>query len=102
TSGWVEFFGRVLVEAMVCQVPVIGSNSGEIPNVIGDSGLIFQEGDEKDLKDKLYTILVNPQLRKSLAMKGFQRANSLYTWESIAKNTYEVYYDLTNSDIDLA
>jgi glycosyltransferase involved in cell wall biosynthesis len=32
TPGWVEFFGRVLVEAMVCQVPVIGSSSGEIPN----------------------------------------------------------------------
>ena len=38
TPGWVEFFGRVLVEAMACEVPVIGSDSGEIPNVVGDAG----------------------------------------------------------------
>ncbi|HEY9644931.1 MAG TPA: hormogonium polysaccharide biosynthesis glycosyltransferase HpsO, partial [Chroococcidiopsis sp.] len=43
--GWKEQFGHVLIEAMACQVPVIGSDSGEIPNVIADSGLIFPEGD---------------------------------------------------------
>ena len=95
TPGWVEFFGRVLVEAMVCQIPVIGSNSGEIPNVIGDAGFIFQEGNEEDLKDKLSLLITNPQLRQSLAMKGFERANSLYTWESIAKDTYDIYQSLT-------
>jgi glycosyltransferase involved in cell wall biosynthesis len=40
----IEKFGRVLIEAMACGVPVIGSSSGEIPNVINDKGLIFREG----------------------------------------------------------
>jgi glycosyltransferase involved in cell wall biosynthesis len=91
TTGWVEFFGRVLVEAMVCQVPVIGSSSGEIPNVICDAGLIFQEGNEEDLKDKISTIIENSDLRHALALKGFERANSLFTWESIAADTYKTY-----------
>lgn len=95
TPGWVEFFGRVLVEAMVCEVPVIGSNSGEIPNVIGDAGLIFQEGDEIDLKDKLAALMENPDLRQTLAKKGYDRAASLYTWESVAKDTYETYQLVT-------
>jgi L-malate glycosyltransferase len=45
--GWKEQFGHVLIEAMACQVPVIGSNSGEIPNVISDAGLTFPEGDQR-------------------------------------------------------
>jgi len=97
TPGWVEFFGRVLVEAMVCEVPVIGSNSGEIPNVIGDAGLIFQEGNEKDLKDKLALLIKDPDLRRSLAKKGFERATSLFTWESIARDTYETYRSIVHS-----
>jgi len=91
TPGWVEFFGRVLVEAMVCEVPVIGSSSGEIPNVIGDSGLVFQEGDSADLKDKLDAIIRDFSLRQSLAKKGYKRATALFTWESIARDTYETY-----------
>jgi glycosyltransferase involved in cell wall biosynthesis len=91
TPGWVEFFGRVLVEAMMCRVPVIGSSSGEIPKVIGNAGLIFQEGNEEDLKGKLSTLIENPNLHYDLARKGSERANSLFTWESIAGDTYETY-----------
>ena len=50
---WKEQFGRVLVEAMACQTPVIGSDSGEIPHVIGDAGLVFPEGDAQALASHL-------------------------------------------------
>ena len=43
--NWKEQFGRVLVEAMASGVPVVGSDSGAIPGVIGDAGLLFPEGD---------------------------------------------------------
>ena len=46
--GWKEQFGHVIIEAMACKVPVIGSDSGEIPHVIGDAGLIFPEGNDAD------------------------------------------------------
>ena len=45
TPRWKEQFGRMLVEAMACGVPVIGSDSGEIPHVIGDAGIVVPEGD---------------------------------------------------------
>ncbi|HGJ64918.1 TPA: glycosyltransferase family 1 protein [bacterium] len=93
---WVEFFGRVLVEAMMCEVPVIGSDSGEIPNVIGDAGLIFHEGDENDLKEKLDTIINNSYTRDLLITRGSARASSMFTWESIARETYKVYCSLLN------
>ncbi len=47
TPNWKEQFGRVLIEAMSCEVPVIGSDSGEIPEVIGSSGLTFPEGTQE-------------------------------------------------------
>ena len=43
--NWKEQFGRALTEAMACEVPVVGSDSGEIARVIGDAGLVFPEGD---------------------------------------------------------
>jgi len=91
TPGWVEFFGRTLVEAMMCEVPVVGSSSGEIPNVIDNAGLIFNEGDETNLSDKLARLIENTELRHSLIQRGKERAFSLYTWESIGKDTYDTY-----------
>ena len=98
TPGWVEFFGRVLAEAMLCKVPVIGSSSGEIPNVIGDAGLIFQEGDVGDLSGKLTMLIQNPDLRETFRKKGYERAKSLYTWESIARDTHETYQLVVHTD----
>ena len=97
TPGWVEFFGRVLVEAMACEVPIIGSSSGEIPNVIGDAGLIFHEGDADDLKDKLLLLARNESLKSELAALGKKRAIEKYSWEQIAADTYEVYKSLKYS-----
>ena len=98
TPNWKEQFGRVLVEAMLCGVPVIGSSSGEIPNVIGEAGLVFKEGDPADLKEKL-TLLHNDQnLRKALIERGLSRGKS-FDWKIIADQVYKVYresMDATN------
>ena len=88
---WKEQFGRVLIEAMACEVPVIGSDSGEIPNVIGDSGLIFREGDVNDLSSKLEILIKNKDVRLELARKGRQRVLNNFTQEKVAKETYKIY-----------
>lgn len=92
--NWIEQFGRVLPEAMACETPVIGSRSGEIPNVIGDAGLIFQEGNVPELVACIQKLLNDPALYASLAAKGRQRVLDNYTQAHIAKQTYEVYQEM--------
>jgi len=89
--NWKEQFGRVLVEAMACGVPVVGSDSGEIPNVIGDAGLIFPEGDVEALRAVLQGLQRDPGLRADLARRGRERVLAHYTQAQIARATVEVY-----------
>lgn len=89
--NWIEQFGRVLAESMSCETPVIGSNSGEIPHVIGDAGLVFPEGDARELSACIQKLLDDPELYASLAQRGRQRVLENYTQEKIARQTYDAY-----------
>jgi glycosyltransferase involved in cell wall biosynthesis len=89
--NWKEQFGRVLVEAMACGVPVVGSTCGEIPNVIGQAGIIFPEGDALALRDRLRAVQGDVSLRRDLAQRGRQRVLACFTQEQVARQTYEVY-----------
>jgi len=89
-----EQFGHVLIEAMACEVPVIGSDSGEIPNVIGDAGLVFHEGNADQLARQIKALVSDPKLRAELATKGRQRVLARYTNERIAEETYAAYREL--------
>ena len=91
TSRWTEQFGRVLIEAMACGVPVIGSSSGAIPWVIGDAGLIFQERNPGDLAHQLERVINDTTLRQNLKKKGTERALAKFTWKKIAQKMHTVY-----------
>ena len=91
TPRWKEQFGRMLVEAMACEVPVLGSDSGEIPRVIGDSGLIVPEGDVTALRDGLERLRIDPALRVRLGRAGRRRVLELFTQEAIAARTADAY-----------
>ncbi len=96
--GWKEQFGHVLIEAMACKVPVIGSNSGEIPNVIGDAGLIFPEGEHLALQKCLIQLILNPQLKNELAEKGYKRLLNNYTNKALAEKLLSFYKILLKKD----
>ena len=93
-TGWKEQFGHVIIEAMACQVPVIGSDSGEIPRVIKDSGLIFPEGDASSLAEKITTLINSPEQRRELARSGHCRVLKKYTNAALASQLLSFYKTL--------
>lgn len=93
-AGWKEQFGHVLIEAMACKVPVIGSNSGEIPHVIGETGLVFPEGDAQALAHCLLQLMEKSELARNLAEMGYQKAMAQYTNKALAKQQWEFYQEL--------
>jgi glycosyltransferase involved in cell wall biosynthesis len=92
--NWVEQFGRVLIEAMACGVPVLGSNCGEIPNVVGEGGLIFPEGDAEALREHLMRLMRDCDLWADLARRGRARVLAHFTQAQIAAQTVAVYREL--------
>jgi L-malate glycosyltransferase len=95
TSFWKEQFGRVLIEAMACGVPVIGSDSGDISNVIGDAGLVFPEGDAGQLSECLRLCCDNEPFRLELSRRGLDRVLKNFTNREIARRTLEIYDKFT-------
>lgn len=91
TRNWKEQFGRVLLEAMACETCVVGSDSGEIPNVIGDAGLVFHEGNELELAAELKRLMDAPSLRESLGRRGRQRVLECFSHARHAKDTLSLY-----------
>jgi L-malate glycosyltransferase len=94
--GWKEQFGHVIIEAMGCQIPVIGSDSGEIPHVIRDTGMIFPEGNIEALANCLMQLMDNPELAHDLGQLGYAKAMSQYTNKALAKQQLEFYQELVN------
>jgi len=94
TPVWKEQFGRVLVEAMACGIPVIGSDSGAIPEVIGKAGLIFPEGNSNELISKIQLVKSDTDLRNTLILCGFERVNMNYTIERLASQTANLWRSL--------
>ncbi|MDJ1182277.1 hormogonium polysaccharide biosynthesis glycosyltransferase HpsO [Roseofilum casamattae] len=93
-AGWKEQFGHVLIEAMACKVPVIGSDSGEIPYVIDRAGLVFPEANVDALRQCLLQVMDDESLRQNLAEKGYNRVMDNYTNTALAKQQLEFYQQL--------
>lgn len=91
TPTWVEQFGHILLEAMALGVPVIGSSSGEIPNVISNAGLIFEEGNTGELAARLELLRSNPSERERLSALGKTRVREHFTHEIIASSQMRLY-----------
>jgi len=92
--NWVEQFGRVIIEAMASGVPVVGSDCGEIPRVVGDAGLTFPEGEAVALRGCLRRLMRDPDLWCDLAGRGRERVLANFTQAEIARKTVEVYREV--------
>lgn len=94
TPTWKEQFGHVLIEAMACGVPVVASDSGAIPEVVGDAGLLVREGNAAELASALESLLSDPALRRTLAHRGRARALAHYANEVVAERLATIWKDV--------
>jgi glycosyltransferase involved in cell wall biosynthesis len=91
TPAWKEQFGHVLIEAMSMGIPVVGSNSGEIPNVIGRGDLVFPEEDADALAAILARAISDPPWRQEAGLYGLNRVHQLYTHDRIAQRSIALW-----------
>jgi len=95
--NWKEQFGRMLIEAFACAVPVIASDSGEIPHVVGGQGFIVPENDVLGWKQTIETLLRDEELRKRTGLAGMARV-SQFSVPTVALQFREFYRDLVNDE----
>jgi len=86
---WEEQFGHVLIEAMVCGVATLGSNSGAIPEVIGMREAIFRHSDADALHQVLGGFVRDTMARLDLAKRQLERTRLLYSHEAVAQRWAE-------------
>lgn len=101
TPEWKEQFGRVLVEAMAAGTVVIGSNSGAIPSVIKNAGVIVEEGNHKSIEKAMRTVFKDRGLQKSLRAIGSQRVKKEFSYQSIARQTVEFLDQVLDVDNEI-
>ncbi len=94
TARWREQFGRMIVEAFACGIPVIASNSGEIPYVAGDAAMIIDERDEPQWTAALASLLQSPDRRRALADRGLDRVRTRFDWRIVARQHLDFFDEL--------
>lgn len=92
TRRWKEQFGRVLAEAMACQVPVLGSTSGFIPELIHATGggMVFPEGDVRVLARLLTVMAREPLHRRQLGEAGRAGVLAHYSLPVLARRVHDL------------
>jgi glycosyltransferase involved in cell wall biosynthesis len=92
TPIWKEQFGRMLVEAFACGVPVVTSDSGEIPYVVGDAAIVVPERDDDGWHAALASTIADPALRADLGMRGLERVRQKFAWGVLA-NAHLAFFE---------
>jgi glycosyltransferase involved in cell wall biosynthesis len=86
-----EGFGLPAAEAMSCGVPVVATEAGGLPEVVGNAGCIVPPADSEALAAVIKSLLRHPESLISLGLAGRQRMLSKFTWKRAAQETVAVY-----------
>ncbi|WP_077621011.1 N-acetyl-alpha-D-glucosaminyl L-malate synthase BshA [Bacillus sinesaloumensis] len=94
-----ESFGLVLIEAMACGVPTIGTNIGGIPEVIdeGRDGFICELGDIPDIANKAIKLLSDSTLHKTMSKQAIQSVQLKFNSERIVNDYEDLYYSILSN-----
>lgn len=85
-----EGFGLPALEAMACGTPVVVSNAGALPEIVGDAAVMVRPEDPTDIANGISWVLSNPSFRSSLVQRGLTRA-AQFSWERAARETLAIY-----------
>ena len=98
-SLWIENSPLVIGESFVCQTPVIGTNSGGIPELINESGAGFVvERNVDEIAEKIKILINDEKLREDMGEKGWAYAEKKFNWEKNVVRIAEIYEKLTASE----
>ncbi|WP_181441983.1 glycosyltransferase family 4 protein [Swingsia samuiensis] len=89
-SRWPEPFGMTALEAMGCGAAVIASSAGALPEVVGDTAILVEPGNETALSDALKNLMNNPALRKELGHRAQLRAAHFFNLNAARHRLHEL------------
>jgi glycosyltransferase involved in cell wall biosynthesis len=98
-----EAFGLVLVEAMYADLPIVATRVGGIPMVVkdGETGFLVEPKAPAELADRFMELIKNTALRKSMGLRGHERAVAHFGAERYVREFDELYQRLANHRIRL-
>jgi glycosyltransferase involved in cell wall biosynthesis len=90
-----EGFGFPAAEAMACELPVVSSTAGALPEVVGNdgAGILVPPRNAPALAQAIRRLLEDPGLRRQMGWAGRRRVTTLFTWENAARQMVEVYQE---------
>jgi starch synthase len=91
TPTWEEQYGMVLVEAMACGLPIVTTNTGAIPEVIGDAGITYQVCDVQSMAKTIKEILSSNAKLEDLSRLARARAKDRYDAKKVAIKLAKLY-----------
>ncbi|HQL80869.1 MAG TPA: glycosyltransferase family 4 protein, partial [Spirochaetota bacterium] len=86
-----EGFGLPAAEAMSCSVPVISSDGGALPEVVGDAGVVVPARDHEAIADAVNGLLADPKRMRELGRAGIERVKEHFNWEKAVREIVGVY-----------
>ena len=92
-----EGFGRVSIEGLACEKPVVASNFPAVCEVLKDYGVIVKPNDAMELKNAILKIYSNLDKYKKLAKEGRKYVLANYSWDKVLKRYNQLYQDCLDS-----
>jgi glycosyltransferase involved in cell wall biosynthesis len=99
TAEWREQFGRMLIEAFACGIAVVASDSGEIPFVVADAGVIVPERNRGEWARVLRELLAQPERRNDMGRRGRARALAVYDWPVVARQHSDFFNEVIEGGV---
>jgi len=84
TASLYDGFGLPIIEAMACKCPVVASEVGALPEIVGDGGILLKQNNQSEYVETILMLASNRQVRLDLANKGLERSMK-FSWKRFTK-----------------